>query len=189
MAITRYTKRNYYPGRNEICPKNHYLYLLFMGLNSDHSRLSNAKGDYWLSDTRHYRYNSSHHLHRGEKPYGYMWLGDISVLIFFGWLSVFGTYYLHTNHFNLMILLPATACRLLSVTVPNVNNMRDIENDIKAGKNTLAVRLDTKGTRKYHAALILIAIFCLACYIFITGRVSYFSRYIDVTKPHKESYP
>lgn len=97
----------------------------------------------------------------GKKPYGYLGLGDISVLIFFGWLSVIGTYYLHTNHFNLMILLPATACGLLSVAVLNVNNMRDIENDIKAGKNTLAVRLGTKGARKYHAALILIAIFCL----------------------------
>lgn len=97
----------------------------------------------------------------GKKPYGYLGLGDISVLIFFGWLSVIGTYYLHTNHFNLMILLPATACGLLSVAVLNVNNMRDIENDIKAGKNTLAVRLGTKGARKYQAALILIAIFCL----------------------------
>jgi len=39
-----------------------------------------------------------------KKPYGYLGLGDSSVLIFFGWLSVIGTYYLHTNHFNLMIL-------------------------------------------------------------------------------------
>lgn len=60
-----------------------------------------------------------------------------------------------------MILLPATACGLLSVAVLNVNNMRDIENDIKSGKNTLAVRLGTKGARKYHTGLILIAIFCL----------------------------
>lgn len=43
-----------------------------------------------------------------------------------------------------MTLLPATACGLLSVAVLNVNNMRDIDNDIKAGKNTLAVRLGAK---------------------------------------------
>ncbi len=56
-----------------------------------------------------------------------------------------GTYYLQANSFNIITLLPATACGLLSVAVLNINNMRDIENDIKAGKNTLAVRLGTAG--------------------------------------------
>ncbi|WP_368877772.1 1,4-dihydroxy-2-naphthoate polyprenyltransferase [Providencia vermicola] len=98
----------------------------------------------------------------GKKPYGYLGLGDISVLIFFGWLSVIGTYYLQSNSFNMITFLPATACGLLSVAVLNINNMRDIENDIKAGKNTLAVRLGPQGARIYHAAIIIIAILCLA---------------------------
>ncbi len=30
----------------------------------------------------------------GTRPYGYIGLGDISVLVFFGWLSVLGSWYL-----------------------------------------------------------------------------------------------
>jgi len=98
----------------------------------------------------------------GKKPYGYLGLGDISVLIFFGWLSVIGTYYLQANTFNMITFLPATACGLLSVAVLNINNMRDIENDVKAGKNTLAVRLGPQGARIYHTIIIIVAILCLA---------------------------
>ncbi|WJW81820.1 1,4-dihydroxy-2-naphthoate polyprenyltransferase [Moellerella wisconsensis] len=97
----------------------------------------------------------------GKKPYGYLGLGDISVLIFFGWLSVIGTYYLQANSFDIVTILPATACGLLSVAVLNINNMRDIENDIKAGKNTLAVHLGAQGSRIYHAIIIISAILCL----------------------------
>ncbi len=103
----------------------------------------------------------------GKRPYGYMGLGDISVLIFFGWLSVIGTYYLQANAFNIVILLPATACGLLSVAVLNINNMRDLENDIQAGKNTLAVRLGASGSRIYHTCVIAIAIICLIVFTLI----------------------
>lgn len=103
----------------------------------------------------------------GKRPYGYMGLGDISVLIFFGWLSVIGTYYLQANAFNIVTLLPATACGLLSVAVLNINNMRDLENDIKAGKNTLAVRLGASGSRIYHTCVIAIAIICLIVFTLI----------------------
>ena len=34
----------------------------------------------------------------GNKPYGYIGLGDLSVFIFFGLLGVSGTYFLHTGH-------------------------------------------------------------------------------------------
>lgn len=104
----------------------------------------------------------------GKRPYGYMGLGDISVLIFFGWLSVIGTYYLQANAFNIVtLLLPATACGLLSVAVLNINNMRDLENDIQAGKNTLAVRLGASGSRIYHTCVIAIAIICLIVFTLI----------------------
>ncbi|MBG5996832.1 1,4-dihydroxy-2-naphthoate polyprenyltransferase [Proteus mirabilis] len=103
----------------------------------------------------------------GKRPYGYMGLGDISVLIFFGWLSVIGTYYLQANAFNIVTLLPATACGLLSVAVLNINNMRDLENDIQAGKNTLAVRLGASGSRIYHTCVIAIAIIFLIVFTLI----------------------
>ncbi|WP_391528128.1 1,4-dihydroxy-2-naphthoate polyprenyltransferase [Photorhabdus akhurstii] len=100
----------------------------------------------------------------GAKPYGYMGLGDISVLIFFGWLSVAGTYYLQAGFFDSVVILPATASGLLSTAVLNINNLRDIEDDKRHGKNTLAVRLGPTKARYYHGCLIITAILCLALF-------------------------
>ncbi|MEQ1975626.1 1,4-dihydroxy-2-naphthoate polyprenyltransferase [Xenorhabdus sp. SGI240] len=97
----------------------------------------------------------------GTRPYGYLGLGDISVLIFFGYLSILGTYYLQSGTFSISTVLPATASGLLSVAVLNINNLRDIENDRQNGKNTLAVRLGGKKARYYHAAVLLTAMLCL----------------------------
>ncbi|AUG98977.1 1,4-dihydroxy-2-naphthoate polyprenyltransferase [Pectobacteriaceae bacterium CE70] len=100
----------------------------------------------------------------GNRPYGYIGLGDISVLIFFGWLSVAGSYYLQTGHFNSIVILPATACGLLATAVLNINNLRDIDNDRMNGKNTLAVRLGAKKARCYHMLLLMTAPACLALF-------------------------
>ena len=77
----------------------------------------------------------------GTRPYGYIGLGDISVLVFFGWLSVLGSWYLQAHNVEAAIFLPATACGLLATAVLNINNLRDIDSDRQNGKNTLAVRL------------------------------------------------
>jgi len=90
----------------------------------------------------------------GEKPYGYVGLGDLFVFLFFGIIGVAGTYYLHTKVFNPWILLPASAIGLLSSGVLNLNNMRDIRGDGMTGKNTLVVRLGSQGAKIYHVALI-----------------------------------
>ncbi|MFZ7156467.1 1,4-dihydroxy-2-naphthoate polyprenyltransferase [Avibacterium avium] len=96
----------------------------------------------------------------GAKPYGYMGLGDISVLLFFGILGVCGTYYLQTHQLNLMIFLPALATGFFATAVLNINNLRDIEQDKKAGKNTLAVRLGAKNGRIYHCTLLAVGALC-----------------------------
>ena len=93
----------------------------------------------------------------GNKSYGYLGLGDISVLIFFGLLGIGGTYYLQVHDFSAVILLPAIASGLLATAVLNINNLRDIEQDRKAGKNTLAVRLGPHNGRIYHCILLAVA--------------------------------
>ncbi len=90
----------------------------------------------------------------GKKPYGYLGLGDISVLIFFGFLAVLGTFYLQTHQLFPSLLLPALGCGLLSVAVLNINNLRDIYQDQKAGKNTLIVRIGRQNGRIYHIGLL-----------------------------------
>ncbi|MFU9136422.1 1,4-dihydroxy-2-naphthoate polyprenyltransferase [Erwinia tasmaniensis] len=104
----------------------------------------------------------------GKKPYGYLGLGDASVLIFFGWLGVIGSYYLQAHSFHSVLFLPATACGLLAVAVLNVNNMRDIDTDRQQGKFTLAVRLGAINARRYHAVLLAGALLCFALFNIIT---------------------
>jgi 1,4-dihydroxy-2-naphthoate octaprenyltransferase len=99
----------------------------------------------------------------GKKAYGYMGLGDLFVLLFFGFVSVAGVYYLYTKQLDKFIFLPAMAIGLLSVAVLNINNMRDLENDRKAGKITLAVKLGSASAMKYQRALITLA-FLLTVY-------------------------
>ena len=105
----------------------------------------------------------------GAKPYGYMGLGDISVLVFFGLLGVGGTYYLQTHSIDSHIILPAIGSGLLASAVLNINNLRDIEQDAKAGKNTLAVRLGTYKGRVYHCILLSVAVLCYLAFAVATA--------------------
>lgn len=94
----------------------------------------------------------------GKKAYGYLGLGDLFVLIFFGFVAVIGVFYLQAHSLPIMILLPAFGCGLLSVAVLNINNLRDINQDRQAGKNTLIVRIGSQNGRKYHVALLVLAV-------------------------------
>lgn len=105
----------------------------------------------------------------GVKPYGYMGLGDISVLVFFGLLGVGGTYYLQTHSIDSHIILPAIGSGLLASAVLNINNLRDIEQDAKAGKNTLAVRLGAYKGRVYHCILLSVAALCYLAFAVATA--------------------
>lgn len=93
----------------------------------------------------------------GKKPYGYMGLGDVSVFIFFGLLGVCGTFYLQSHLLNWAMVLPAMMSGLLAVAVLNINNLRDIEQDKKSGKNTLIVRIGAVAGSYYHISLIFLA--------------------------------
>lgn len=105
----------------------------------------------------------------GAKPYGYMGLGDISVLVFFGLLGVGGTYYLQTHSIDSHIILPAIGSGLLASAVLNINNLRDIEQDAKASKNTLAVRLGAYKGRVYHCILLSVAALCYLAFALATA--------------------
>lgn len=112
----------------------------------------------------------------GSKAYGYKGLGDVFVFIFFGGVSVVGSYYLFTKNFDTLLLLPATAVGLLSVAVLNLNNMRDVENDQNFGKNTLALRLGIRKANAYHAFLILIPLIVTLFYAHLSEKVyAYFT--------------
>lgn len=103
----------------------------------------------------------------GKKPYGYAGLGDIFVLIFFGWIAVLGTFFLHSRFLAWQHLLPATACGLLAVAVLNVNNIRDIRADAAAGKRSIPVRIGRTAARWYHWFLLVTAPALAALWVLI----------------------
>lgn len=90
----------------------------------------------------------------GDNPYGYAGLGDFSVLVFFGWVGILGSYYLQTHSFDWAYVLPATTSGLFMVAVLNVNNIRDIYSDKIAGKFSIPVRLGREKAVLYHWALL-----------------------------------
>lgn len=90
----------------------------------------------------------------GKSAYGYSGFGDVFVFIFFGLVSVVGSNFLFTHFIDWKLFLPATAIGLLSVAVLNLNNMRDIENDKIARKNTLVVKMGLKWAKKYHEIIL-----------------------------------
>lgn len=94
----------------------------------------------------------------GKNPYGYAGFGDLFVILFFGFVGVMGTYFCHTGTINYTALLPAFSCGLLSTAVLNVNNIRDIVSDEKAGKMSIPVRIGRKNAVIYHWSLIIVAI-------------------------------
>jgi 1,4-dihydroxy-2-naphthoate polyprenyltransferase len=107
----------------------------------------------------------------GKKPYGYAGLGDISVFLFFGIIGICGTFYLHTLKFFPEILLPAISLGLFSTAVLNINNIRDIESDTKAGKKSIPVRIGLPNAVLYNWSLI------IGAFISLTVFVIYFEHY------------
>ncbi|RKT02115.1 1,4-dihydroxy-2-naphthoate octaprenyltransferase [Chryseobacterium defluvii] len=105
----------------------------------------------------------------GKKPYGYMGLGDIFVFIFFGLVSVCGSYFLFTKTFSWDMLLPGTAIGMMSMAVLNLNNMRDIESDRLSGKNSLALRLGFKNAMIYEIILLQLPLILILIFFGVNG--------------------
>ena len=100
----------------------------------------------------------------GNSAYGYSGFGDIFVFLFFGLLSVVGSYFLYTKMINFEIFLPAFSIGLLSTAVLNLNNLRDREQDKTNKKNTLVVKLGVVRAKKYHYFLIIGALITALIY-------------------------
>lgn len=104
----------------------------------------------------------------GKKAYGYSGMGDLFVFIFFGLVGVLGTYFLLTNSFELIMLLPAITMGAFSTAVLNLNNMRDIENDATVGKNTLVVKIGANRAKQYHYGLFFWAYLAFITFSFLS---------------------
>jgi 1,4-dihydroxy-2-naphthoate octaprenyltransferase len=93
----------------------------------------------------------------GPYPLGYKGLGDVFVLVFFGPVAVGGTYWLQMLDLSYLPLLAGLAPGLLSVAILTVNNLRDVDQDRKTGKRTLAVRFGRGFARVEYLGCVMLA--------------------------------
>lgn len=103
----------------------------------------------------------------GNNAYGYSGFGDVFVFVFFGLVAVIGSNFLYSKSIDIILFLPATAIGMLSTAVLNLNNMRDIENDSIANKNTIVVKFGLKWAKQYQHFLIFVPFLCL--FVFSIG--------------------
>lgn len=104
----------------------------------------------------------------GKSAYGYSGFGDFFVFVFFGLLSVLGSYFLFTKEIHFLMLLPAFSVGLLSTAVLNLNNMRDRVNDKNSGKNTIVVKIGSLAAKKYHYSLLILSLIFAVIYTIVT---------------------
>ena len=83
----------------------------------------------------------------------YVGMGDVLVLVFFGIVPVCIPYYILTHSINVEVVVASLACGLVIDTLLMINNYRDIENDQRAGKKTLAVKLGKECSRMMYLLL------------------------------------
>jgi len=109
----------------------------------------------------------------GKKAYGYSGFGDLFVFLFFGLVSVCGSYYLYAKQLDFTIFLPAFSVGFLSIGVLNLNNMRDMESDVKSGKKTLVVKIGEEFAKYYHYYLLISSLLFALLYMMIHYKSPY----------------
>lgn len=93
----------------------------------------------------------------GPWPLGYHGLGDVFVLIFFGFVAVCGTAFVQLGGVPALAVWASVPVGALATAIIVVNNLRDRATDARAGKRTLAVRLGRRGAIVEYALLLAIA--------------------------------
>lgn len=90
----------------------------------------------------------------GPYPLSALGLGDLFVFIFFGLIAIPGTYYVISGTLSPIVFLLSIPVGFLITAILVVNNYRDYDLDLAAGKKTFSHILGKAGTRYYYAFLI-----------------------------------
>jgi 1,4-dihydroxy-2-naphthoate octaprenyltransferase len=94
----------------------------------------------------------------GPRPLGYLGLGDVFVLVFFGPVAVAGTVYVQTLQLSWPAVIVGLSPGLLSTAILVVNNLRDRHTDIGANKRTLAVRFGPRFVRAEYLFCVVVGL-------------------------------
>lgn len=104
----------------------------------------------------------------GPYPLAYNALGEIFVLIFFGPIPIFGTYYLLTKQLSTIPLTLGLSTGLISSALLLVNNIRDIEEDTKNNKKTLSIIIGKKNSEILFSIALVLSFLVVLLHTFVT---------------------
>ena len=93
----------------------------------------------------------------GPAPFAYTGLGDVFVMLFFGFVAVCGTAWVQCGSVPVTAWLGAVAVGSLATAILIVNNLRDHLGDARAGKRTLVVRFGPEFGRAELVTLVALA--------------------------------
>lgn len=103
----------------------------------------------------------------GKHPYGYHYLGEIFVFIFFGLVAACGTMFALAGTISTEGMLGGVNVGLIAAAVLCVNNLRDVETDRTHGKHTWMTALGRRNGTVFAIALLSVAVLLLAAYILL----------------------
>ncbi len=107
----------------------------------------------------------------GPWPLGYHGLGDVFVMVFFGFVAVCGTAFVQLGSVPSLAWWAAVPVGSMATAILVVNNIRDRKTDLAAGKRTLAVRFGRRAALAEYL-LLLAAGYAVPALLFATGRAS-----------------
>ncbi|MCA1693063.1 MAG: 1,4-dihydroxy-2-naphthoate polyprenyltransferase [Actinobacteria bacterium] len=96
----------------------------------------------------------------GPKPYASAGLGEVAVLVFFGFVATCGSAFVHHARLPGLAVAAALPVGLAACAILLANNLRDVESDRNAGKRTLAVRVGAPAARGLYAVCVGGAVLC-----------------------------
>lgn len=95
----------------------------------------------------------------------YVGLGDVLVLVFFGFVPVLGTYFLQARQLPAEVWWLGAACGLVVDTLLVLNNYRDRDTDRRSGKRTLIAVWGEKFGRYFYLSLGFAGWACLGIFL------------------------
>jgi 1,4-dihydroxy-2-naphthoate octaprenyltransferase len=98
----------------------------------------------------------------GPKPYASSGLGEVMVLVFFGFVATCGSAYVHLERVPWLAVGAAVPVGLLACAILLVNNLRDVDSDRNVGKRTLAVRVGKARTRTLYRTSLVLSVLTVA---------------------------
>ncbi len=103
----------------------------------------------------------------GPWPLAYNGWSDLMVLLFFGILAVAGTVYVQTGQVDIRALIAGISPGLISTGILVVNNLRDIAQDTRSGRQNLIVRFGLRfGRWEYTFCMLGAAVVPFVLYLY-----------------------